>query len=276
MGDKVSEAQSQGYRYVTIPDPKNVVCCCWCCGMVLKDCGPRCTNPNRDVLGPFFTDVDVDQDRVPALHVLGEPGSTGYNVGMNQFGQAAACCTCAKHVVCSSSDGDSSAAAANKEKWIRQCEAWLKSSDAANGFPDLNWVEHRLISQIELDQTPDLSNGPASTAGFFRKEGSGKKKVYVPFSYNKLEELAFPGLLLSASGYDGHDNLTDLIHYTFMRLYSVDRRWREHPDYVVFSIHRLAAYGSDVAKEALPKFPRPVPAEDMSTQQQIGLIGDFL
>jgi hypothetical protein len=125
--------------------------------------------------------------------------------------------------------------------------------------PELNDVERRALAFITLDQKPDLSHGPESIAGYFTKKG-GKKKLPVQFNFKDLEEMAFPMLTLDASGFNGK-TMSDIEHYTRMRLYSADKQWRESSDYVVFSVHRLAAYGVMKAKAIVEQLPAPLPRE---------------
>jgi hypothetical protein len=268
-----------GFRDVTVQEPKNVLACCWCCAKVLKVCGPKGTNPTGDQLGPFWTETygrsDVGDSghaeagrTSPAYFVLGTPGSTGFYVACNQFNQSAACLYCAR------------ALQVDAEAHIRQCEAWLgddkrRGLAAAHHLPDLSMAEQRIIARIALDQTPDLSHGPDSVAGYFTKQGD-KHKMAVPYSFKDLEETAFPTLLIEASGFKGR-TIDDLTHYTLMRLYSAEKMWRENSDYVVFSIHRLAAYNVTTAKTLLEQLPAPLPRERAGEIQalKISFLSEF-
>ena len=49
-------------------------------------------------------------------------------------------------------------------------------------------------------------------------------------------------------------------HYTDMRLYSVDPRWRSDVDYVNFSLNRLAAFGDAHVRSTLEQLSPVVPA----------------
>jgi len=54
----------------------------------------------------------------------------------------------------------------------------------------------RMLSNLTLDQLPDLSHGPRSIAGRLARSGNRGKRLGVPYTYYKsLEKLAFPTLL---------------------------------------------------------------------------------
>jgi len=119
-----------------------------------------------------------------------------------------------------------------------------------------------LLALVNLYANPDLSIGPASIAGVFSND-----KVKVPFAFKDLESLAFP--LLFPFGKGTWSNAREdigLLDYTMMRLYSVDPRWRTDADYVVFSFHRLVAFGIwDISK--ISSLPAAIPIsrrEDIS------------
>ena len=256
----VKAGMNGGFRNVTLQEPRadKVLCCCWSCGMLLKVCGPVGTNPTQDVEGPFWTNTfgRTTGDRpqpgktFPALRLLGEPGSTGFYCATNQSGLAAACLQCAH-------------ALQNKaEAHVTKCERWLNLATQhvmpTTGPEAPNVAELRCVALIALDQEPDVSDGPDSIAGRFTKEGGGSMRV--AFCFKDLEEQAFPWLLHGSEGFKGSTR-EQLLHYTMMRLYSADKRWREDTDYVVFSIHRLAAYGVQSAIHAMEKLPAPLPKE---------------
>jgi hypothetical protein len=219
--------------------------------MLLKVCGPNGTNPRDDIDGPFFTETYGRTDSgFPANHVLGSPGSTGFHLVLNNFGQAAACLWCAHGLQ------------ADTVAHLRKCEEWLrdeKHQQMKKDAPELSDAELRAVARITLDQKPDLSHGLESIAGYFTKKG-GKKKLSVQYNFKDLEELAFPMLILEASGFKGK-TMSEIQHYTLMRLYSADKQWRECSDYVVFSVHRMAAYGLSNAKAIVEQLPAPLPRE---------------
>lgn len=47
----------------------------------------------------------------------------------------------------------------------------------------------------------------------------------------------------------------ELLHYTHMRLYSVDNTWRDNSDYITFSLYRLAAYGFSHVRDSIKSLP---------------------
>jgi len=119
----------------------------------------------------------------------------------------------------------------------------------------------RMLSMIALDQMPDLSDGPQSIAGRFTRKNEDKY-LEVPFTYKNLEQMAFSTLLLRGEGFSGSTQ-KELLHYTMMRLYSADKRFRKCSDYVVFSIHRLEAFGFEQAQQFLRDLPAPVPRSNL-------------
>ena len=153
--------------------------------------------------------------------------------------------------------------------WAKKCEHWLKARGIGMVVPELagttfNWLEQRLIAAAALLQEPDLSEGPASVAARKTAHATGATPDILPFSHDKLEPMAFPAQLTEGKhgwceGQLAEEEavLGELRHYTYMRLYSADSRWRADQDYVVFSLHRLAAYGDAIAAEALAKLPAP-------------------
>jgi hypothetical protein len=265
-------------RVVAVQEPSDAVCCCWCCGILLKECGPRGTNPNNDLYGPFWTETygrtnpdsgKPDTGRsMPALFILGEPGSTGYYVGNNNFGQAAACLYCSLEL-----------RKRQPEKYLAQCEAWLNNetfnaAKAAMGdLPDLTFAEKRILARIALEQNPDFSDGVSSIGGYFKRESKRdkEKKMPVPYNFKNFEGYAFPTLIGNASGFNGSSK-QEIVQYTRMRLYSADKSWREDWDYVVFSVFRLIAYGAQPTA-LLQQLPPPVPLAAIETAEtaQIGL-----
>lgn len=252
-----------GFRDVTLLEPPSdkVVCCCWSCGMLLKVCGPLGTNPSQDAEGPFWIETSGrttgdghESGRTfPALALLGEPGSTGFYCATDTHGLAAACLPCVH------------AMQRNAEAHLAKCDRWLRGAymrlmDHMPPEADQpNMTERRCIARIALDQDPEVSNGPESIAGRFQKDG-GSGSCRVSFAFKGLEEQAFPFLMCGSEGFTG-STLTQLLHYTLMRLYSADKRWREDSDYVVFSIHRLAAYGDQSAIRAKEQLPPALPKE---------------
>ena len=55
--------------------------------------------------------------------------------------------------------------------------------------------------------------------------------------------MAFPDLFLCGTGTWQQDGVISLVHYTLARLNSLSSKWRNNPDFVMFSLHRLVAYG---------------------------------
>ena len=113
-----------------------------------------------------------------------------------------------------------------------------------------SWMTRRLVAAITLYSRPDLSKGKASFAGEYSKasavkaDGSEKKsKGKVTYNFVDLEAMAFPDLFPCAIGMWKEDCGIDLGHYTLARLNSISSKWRKSPDYVMFSVHRLIAYG---------------------------------
>ena len=113
-----------------------------------------------------------------------------------------------------------------------------------------SWMERRLMAAITLYSRPDLSKGKSSIAGEYSKEpdvgAEGKKtrtKGTVTYNFLHLESMAFPDLFPCGTGIWKENCGIDLSHYTLARLNSVSSKWRKNPDYVMFSIHRLIAYG---------------------------------
>ena len=112
--------------------------------------------------------------------------------------------------------------------------------------PTLNPFRRRLITPMNLYLDPDVSKGPSSVAG--RMTGSKNRKV--PFDYGPLERVAFPYYFKDPTKersdpfqcYWHSECEIKLVCYTVSRLYSVCPQFREDPDYVNFSLNRLAAF----------------------------------
>ena len=94
----------------------------------------------------------------------------------------------------------------------------------------------------------------------------------MPFSEPLIEAQAFPALVghHGSTGWSGQsdaifgdpDAVEQLRAYTMLRLYSVNPKWRKNSDYVIFAMHRLAAFGSKDFADAVSKLPPPLsPAE---------------
>ncbi len=132
-------------------------------------------------------------------------------------------------------------------------------------LPAVNFIESRMCALVNLYACPDLSRGIASPAGEFKTDGRDK---IVTFDLAGLENLAFPALC----GASGKSLWTptcgiDLLHYSYARLYSALPLWRQQPDYVAFSLHRLAAYnaGGDSVQAAVQALPKPMPMAAATT-----------
>ena len=119
----------------------------------------------------------------------------------------------------------------------------------------LSVLERRVLSIINLYSHPDLSNGKVSIAGEYSKSNT-HKTGNIPFCFPQLEEMAFPDLFPQGNNNSSNNNIPlgigtwkddnkslDLRHYTRARLNSISSKWRNNSDYVMFSLHRLVAYG---------------------------------
>uniref|UniRef100_A0A7S1UR03 MYND-type domain-containing protein n=1 Tax=Grammatophora oceanica TaxID=210454 RepID=A0A7S1UR03_9STRA len=272
----IQDVIASSFRPVLMSEPKNVLCCCWCCGRLVKKCDENGKNPNQDHAGPFWTETFGRLDGAtppqrgrsfPALWILGEPGSTGYYCAVNNHQQAVACSLCA----CALQKDDGKHA----ERHIQKCEGYLydekyRAARRGLGIPKLNSTEKRLLAKIVVDYDPNLSEGVLSIGGYMNKEGSNKK-IAVPYNYNLFEHLAFPNLLCEAKEFDGK-SADELLQYTVMRLYSADKAWREDIDYVCFCALRLAAFGCASAKDIVRQLPAPVPLGSQLRNDQFRVI----
>lgn len=130
---------------------------------------------------------------------------------------------------------------------VTDAESFQKFEEISKA--ELSWMERRLIAAISLYSRPDLSKGKTSIAGEYSKsmkDNSDSKKQKtgtVTFNFVNLESLAFPDLFVCGVGAWKEDGGIDLKHYTLARLNSISSKWRKNPDYVMFSFHRLVAYG---------------------------------
>ena len=252
-------------RNTIIPNPSNASCACWCCGILI----PAFTYADsafdhmsdkeraqfikldRHYSSAYGRDIGAMKPQrgvsCPAAAVLGEVMSTGYGMGCCEDGMLT-CEFCFKALTYKNGK--------NAEKHIKKCEDYLYSENLAElkAMGPLSLVKKRAIAMATIELDPDLSNGSLSTAGHMKKQG--KKDMALTYEYEKLESLAFPTLLGEAKGFQG-GSLNDVRHYTLMRLYSADDSWRNDPDYVSFSLLRLAAYGCERAKMFLSKMPAP-------------------
>lgn len=223
------------FRLVTVasPDSGDVMCACCCCAKLLKRT-PTNGNINQDTNGPFFVRMPSDSP-FPAEVLMGEPGSTGTSLAQMPFADGVRMAAC---LACATALQD-----APPMDRVKQCQTWL-GVDVATGseLPSLNLLEQRVVAIIQLFPDPDLSRGSGSFAGEFGPSHSKGKTVKVAFVFKSLEEMAFPMLFPAGKG-GWNGNSDDLLAYTLMRLYSVDPRWRNQEDYVVFSLHRLVAFG---------------------------------
>lgn len=234
-------------RLETPPSEHLSAIICFCCGSLLKKCRTE-FNVEEDVLGLFFVEAPCEEP-FPAKLLLGEVGSTGFytGVGKSDTGESvvAACLQCA-HALRENEPA----------LHLDRCRAYLDVGRLRlpSGIDKLSLLESRLIAPVNLYANPDLSSGPASIAGVFTND-----KIKVPFSFKELESFAFPHLFFH--GKETWSNSREdmrLLDYTMMRFYSVDPRWRTNADYIIFSVHRLVAFGiwdiSTIASipEALP------------------------
>lgn len=228
-------------RFVTVIRPLQIhlsPAICFCCAKLLKCCKTQ-NNDEQDPLGIFWVETPRDGPH-PAELLLGEPGSTGFSVGVGPSVGVAACLNCAHPL-----------RGTRPEARIAMCRKYLDVG-ALPAELCVSMLEGRLMALVNLFQNPDLSNGTASIAGYLGK-------VKVSFSYYELEASAFPHLFPYGRGaWSDAEGKMDLLNYTMMRFYSVDPRWRNDSDYIVFSLHRLVAFGIwDVAKISF--LPEPIP-----------------
>lgn len=294
-------------RNTTIPPLKNVLCACWCCAMLI----PRFTFGNdksgseekdshqeiqmhpwgwssahgRDIGATSATAGQAKHGiLLPASWAMGEIGSTGYMIFTNEEEEIVTCGFCLKAL--NESNGKYA------EKHIEKCENYLyneklKKADAENILGQLTFAEKRIIAMATIELDPDLSNGSLSIAGYLRKGGNKMNKegvgesagasrdIDLTYEYELLESLAFPTLIGESKGFQG-GTLDELRHYTLMRLYSADASWRNDPDYVSFSILRLAAYGCGRAKAIMARWPASVPLTKAFCEEiQIPLLPEF-
>lgn len=154
---------------------------------------------------------------------------------------------------------------------VVRCKAWLAVKKIPPPLQALNVLERRSVALIQLYQAPDLKDGPRSIAGRFSPQAGGRKGTRVPFCFKGLEERAFPVLFVDIPGWSGTTQ-EELFTYTMMRLYSADPRWRSDPDYVVFSLHRLAAFGDKGARSAVAKLPPQLPISRADEITKMGLV----
>jgi len=265
------------YRSVKISVPTNVLGCCWCCGILLTNCGPNGSNPSNHECGPFYTrtfgreGTSSAKLQYPVNVLLNKPGvmATGYKVYLgNEPGTAAACLACAQIIDLPV-----------REKHLQQCEAWLTAFEADVPVPPelllLTWAEKRIISQITLEQNPDFSLGMDSIGGYLKKKSSTNpnKTIPVPYTFKDFEQRAFPLLIGNGASFQGlasKKKKQALLQYTRMRLYSVDNSWREDMDYVLFSLFRLRAYGL-MSPEELAQLPPTVPVNLARTAETVSI-----
>jgi len=109
------------------------------------------------------------------------------------------------------------------------------------GQPEITLAERRAASLLSLYTEPDLTKGNKSIAGRFNDGAGERRGTKVTFEYQALEMIAFPLLFMKGQGGWTKNCGVDLEHYTWSRLYSVSPQWRNDPDYVLFSLHRLTA-----------------------------------
>ena len=66
------------------------------------------------------------------------------------------------------------------------------------------------------------------------------------------------------------NSVVSIEHYTYMRLYSISKTWREDADYVQFSIFRLIAFGK-LKAEVLKQLPPAVGLKNVNQLQRAEL-----
>lgn len=255
-----------GYRMVTVADPpaEKVSCVCFCCGMLLKRVEGDDSNSGLDVDGHFMVKDPCNGDPYPAQRLLKE-GQVGVRVHQLPSGERAvgACDACARSFL-------PAATAADRAARLRDCHAWLSHRTPPRHLPNLNIFEQRCLAIVSLYPAPDLSNGKLSFAGEFARSSREQPAKKVTYEYADLEEKAFPTLLCGSSGWSG-GNIATLKHYTDMRLYSVDPRWRSNEDYVNFSLNRLAAFGDALVRSTLEQIPLSMPEEEGESVERFEL-----
>ena len=268
------------FRNVRVPKPihKHVLGACWCCGMLIsKFAQDKATSKDEISIGrfnmtsvhgrdPYLTKAERGIS-CPATSILGKPGSTGYMLGVNESGnESFACGFCVKKLTRDNGK--------HAERHIQKCEDYLYDLDFKAGvevLSDLSMMEKRLLAQVAIEHDPNLSDGINSIAGYLKREGKKcVRQMSLTYEYKNIEVLAFPHLMAKAKGFQG-GSLKELQHYTLMRLYSADESWRNDPDYVSFSILRLAAYGCNRAKMMVSKWVNTVTATEGFSQR-----GDLL
>lgn len=243
---------------------RDILGACWCCGLLLH----RCTvlsNPDRDPKGPFWIKVNkvgIPESEYPSKNCM-ETLDTSYvpfTICKRRQGRLVASCYYCAHAF---EQGKESGLAhvAKMNLWLEDPHFQLTLClGFETGFRDI--AEERGRSKLQTLQNPDLSGGPDSIAGHYFEQGG--TLIPVTFRYKVLEEHAFSGLI-GGIGYDGGKfEKEELRHYTLMRLFSANQRWRGSPDYVVFSIHRLVAFGV-VDQSILNSLPDEVPVADYAT-----------
>jgi len=293
--------ENKSIRFVSIadPDPEKTGGTCGLCGILMKKTGtePDDMNKDQDPDGIFPIKCPERYDPkfpgckpLPGAAMVPAPtvnsaGETVWSTSVLQFQDPSneqrtfmgACINCARKVT-----GGTEAAA---EGWMDCCELWMGQPSANKDLPDLNWFEQRMVALVALQTSPALDKGPESIAGFFSTPaGAGRTKLPnegepVAFNFEDIEPLAFPYLGKGgAEGYKGPSkaifepgtDLEQLREYTMMRFYSANPMWRSNYDFVMFSIHRLAAHGDEEFAAALPRLPQALDPTDPSFGDKIG------
>lgn len=244
--------------------PRDILGACWCCGLLLHRCNAL-TNPDRDPKGPFWIEVNkvgIPEAEYPSKKCMEtlDTSCVPFTICKRRQGRlVASCYYCAQAFEQGKESGLAHVAKMNL--WLQDLK-WELSLCLGFDTGGHDIAEERGRSSIQTLQNPDLSGGPDSIAGHYYEEDG--TLIPVTFRYKILEEHAFSGLI-GGIGYDGGKFVKEeLRHYTLMRLSSANQRWRVSPDYVVFSIHRLVAFGI-LDHSFLNSLPDEVPVVDCAT-----------
>ena len=250
---------------IPTPPPNAVRGACACCAVLLAAAPSTAATPVK---------VEWQAPRLPpALELTAAlPPSAVEALDVRQYlSESATTEGAVDALVCRACAARLSGGADEAEAWVDRCASWLQAKGLAQVVPEmagdtLGWMAQRVLALARLEQTPDLSCGPESTAGHrLAKPGLDQPAGEpITFADEAVEPMAFPALLCEGKhGWkapkvgEEEEVLSELWAYTSMRLYSADPRWRSDPDYVLFSLHRLAAFGAQDAKDALARLPLP-------------------
>jgi hypothetical protein len=254
-----------GYRLVRILPVANrhIIGCCALCSMSMLYEG--------DYKRYWIPDPFPHGESYPCeylLHRWSYDGEKGYIRGIEDptHWYISVCLFCARVMV----DGPPEL----REPHLKTCFALMSRDSKRPSIPEemrgLSMMEKRLIGLIDLSASPDLSEGKNSIAGKFKD--STKKKV--PFSFLGLESTAFPCEFDDPLETWDEDSTFTAQHYVAARLCSVVSVFRDDPDYIVFLLHRAAAYDSVTFAQAVRCLP-PVSSTIMEAERSMICIPPF-